>query len=92
MAEALLQRQDMEGGAQLVVNVELTSCTIFATSPVVWVKTPRSAWLAWLFLCLLAFVVAKSNALVAATTLVRVYPKQLVVRMNAVLVAAWSAW
>ena len=90
MAEALLQRLDMKGGAQLVVNVELTSCTIFATSREVWVKTLRSAWLAWLFLCLLAFVVAKSSAIVAATRLVRVYPKQLVfVRMNAVLVAAW---
>lgn len=90
MAEALLQRLDMKDGAQLVANVELTSCTIFATSREVWVKTLRSAWLAWRFLCLLAFVVAKSSALVAATTLVRVYPKQLVfVRMNAVLVAAW---
>lgn len=89
MAEALLQRLDMQGGDQLVVDVELTSCTIFATSREVWAKTLGSAWLAWLFLCPLAFAVAKSSALVAATTLVRVYPKLVFVRVTAVLVAAW---
>lgn len=94
MAEALLQRLGMEGGAQLVANVELASCTIFATSLEVWVKTLKSAWLAWLFLCPLAFVVAKSSALVAATMLVLVYlAEQLVfVRMVAVLVAARWSW